>query len=1108
MIILSRIKNSTLKPTKRVFVSVLAICVALLTACQSTDELNKPFKNRAILADLVQGQEITEVENKNNDSAKQNNNTVAEFIMSKQQRALKLADLYQHILTVEPDEDVRTKIYYRLAQIDTQAYELQQDAEVDSKKMETTLVELVVSYQALIERYPNRPENEEIYYQLAKALSLQGKLHESLMQIELILSTYPESKYKAELHFRRGDIYYNLQHYTQALAEYQAVLQSPNSDKYYVNSVYMSGWALFKLNRLPESDQTFLALIDFIIAQEKIQPTELNFSFTDLNSRYVGLVNDIQRVLSISLSQQKQASSLVSLVKSYQGNEFKNNYLYLYQHLLFKNLADFLLGNGLAYDAELTYQSYLSFAPNTLWAARYTLILMDLYKSQGKNQAIQQLKLHYVKQFGMESEFWQQSLIATPSSVANKTVLMTEVLPNLLSFSYQYSRYLYAQAQAEQVVKNRVTAFTKTVQWLGTYLALAKLPEAHQLLSNQPSTIQPSNTQPTRLPLASNGLLADELLYADASFEAHLYQQALTSYEYIAYQAPIFTKKNSKKNSKNNEVAHELEMRKEAAYAATITIRQIIQERDQSNNKTNNQTLMIKRAQLDKAYIDNYPEDKRSLALAVQQAQYSVAIDDFKTMQYYCRFILQAYGVAVNSVEYETKTALIDHSKNFANLAPKELKEVQIASQLLANYWYQQADYSQAEASYYLALQYVNSNSATWSKMRELLASSIYFQGQHAAKSDPLLAVEHYLRLGKQIPESTYRIGAEFDAANLLFTQEKWQAAIDVFTAYQQRYPAHENSSTIPVKLAKAYENLAQWEMAAAQYLAIVKLAQSTPALGTNALTNLSDTSASELAREALYSAAALYLKAENLNKAISTFRAYAHSYPEPFDIAQEVRFKMSQFYQQTKEPNKEYYWYRKIVQFHEQKFNSKTREADSRALYLASIATLELGKAHQQTFKSVKLTLPLNKSLARKQKAMKSAIDYYKKLLSFQLAEFVPQGTYNLAQMYRQLSQDVMTSQRPKALDELALEEYNLLLEEMIYPFEEKAIEIHTNNAQRAWQNIYDEWVMKSFAALAELEPALYNRTHHGTNRVSKNSKNSKNSKKEGEIHAIHTLH
>jgi len=96
------------------------------------------------------------------------------------------------------------------------------------------------------------------------------------------------------------------------------------------------------------------------------------------------------------------------------------------------------------------------------------------------------------------------------------------------------------------------------------------------------------------------------------------------------------------------------------------------------------------------------------------------------------------------------------------------------------------------------------------------------------------------------------------------------------------------------------------------------------------------------------------------------------------------------------------------------------------------------------------------------------------------------------------------MNSQRPQDLDEFALEEYDLLLEEIAYPFEEKAIEIHTSNAQRAWQNIYDNWVKKSFAALAELAPALYDRNYKPS--MTKNT--NVTDKEERNTNAVRTLH
>ncbi len=73
------------------------------------------------------------------------------------------------------------------------------------------------------------------------------------------------------------------------------------------------------------------------------------------------------------------------------------------------------------------------------------------------------------------------------------------------------------------------------------------------------------------------------------------------------------------------------------------------------------------------------------------------------------------------------------------------------------------------------------------------------------------------------------------------------------------------------------------------------------------------------------------------------------------------------------------------------------------------------------------------------------------------------------------QFSADLMTSDRPADLDAAALEQYELLLEEQAFPFEEKAIDLYKANADRAADGVYDEWVRKSFEQLAGLMPARY---------------------------------
>ena len=82
---------------------------------------------------------------------------------------------------------------------------------------------------------------------------------------------------------------------------------------------------------------------------------------------------------------------------------------------------------------------------------------------------------------------------------------------------------------------------------------------------------------------------------------------------------------------------------------------------------------------------------------------------------------------------------------------------------------------------------------------------------------------------------------------------------------------------------------------------------------------------------------------------------------------------------------------------------------------------------------------------------------------------------------MYSHLGKALMDSERPSNLDALALEQYEFLLEEQIYPFEDKAIEVQEANAQRSWAGLYDQWVQQSFEQLAELFPARYQKPEVG---------------------------
>ena len=992
------------------------LCSFLISGCISTlneSEQDESINKRASLSELADEQSDIQLD---------------KFKHDKAVRTAKLAGIYQQLLTLEPDPEVRTKVEYRLVQINTETFENQAFGGKYSDDEELTLAqlknddqalnELVLSYKKLIKNYPKHNANEHIRYQLAKALDLQGSVDESLVEMELLLIQYPASQYLAELNFRRGEIYYNLQNYTASLNAYAQVVSAANNDNYLVNSIYMSGWSLFKMNRLPEADAEFLNVLDAIIAAEKQRPYRDEFSFTTLHERYQNLAIDTQRVLSVSLSQQAQSATLVNLVNKHQSSK----YLHLYEHVLFENLANFLIKKELKSDAELTYKAYLKLARGNIWSARFSLALLNIYRRDGKFSSMYQLKNNYVIEYGLKGTFWHNASLS----------LQDELLPHLLNFSDEHGRRLYAYAQEQENDNVRVGAFSEAAEALATYLDLAKLPNAKTLLNKD--------------------ILHDEYLYAEANFEALQYTKAIENYEHIAY----FTRSASLEAER---------LKLESAYATTFTIRALLKSISPTEHKDIYQKHISERMRLDKLFIKQYPNDVRALQLATHVAQYSFDVKDYKSVKSMRDFVFNTYKVIQLSANKKSYAIVKD-------LSPSALKQVQIVSQLSAHSLYQQKRYTLAEKAYVLALDYADRKINTWQEMRNLLASSIYFQADIYKTKQPKTAVFHLLRISKVVPESNYRVTAEFDAANLLLEQKIWQQAIEVLLNIQQNFPNYEYTASIPAKLASSYEATEQWQLAAEQLLIMVAKEEALLNSGKAA-----QVKATELMREAQYTAAEYYLKAGNTAKALITFRSYAHTYPQPFNVAQEVRFKMSEFYQESNEPNKQYYWFRKILSFHGKQKKASTIALQPRAVELASLAALGLGKAHQQTFKWIKLNTPLQKSLKRKQSSMKTAIKYYQKVLGFQLAQYVPKATFNLAEMYRQLADDVMKSQRPKDLEALALEEYEILLEELAYPFEEKAIEIHLSNSQRAWQNIYDQWIEKSFATLAEIAPALYNK-------------------------------
>lgn len=367
-------------------------------------------------------------------------------------------------------------------------------------------------------------------------------------------------------------------------------------------------------------------------------------------------------------------------------------------------------------------------------------------------------------------------------------------------------------------------------------------------------------------------------------------------------------------------------------------------------------------------------------------------------------------------------------------------------------------NYAGSDQAYAQALTLTAANSPDRQSIVERQAASIY---KHAevllAQEKTQAAVTQLLRIQDVAPDSSIAITAQYDAGNQLMNLKRWQQAERIFLNFRQRYPAHALTKSLYAKMVVIYQETERW------------------ALAGNELTAMSAVSDDPvLRRQSLLLGAELYEKSGETSRAINNYQDYIQRYPQPLDDRVEAMYKLANLQKVQNNTPRYEYWLKQLIVTHDRAGAART----DRSLYLAATAqAYEANKAFKR-FERVRLTLPLKNSLQRKKAALSETINAYQKVIDYGVADYVTEANYYFGEVYVRLSSELLKSPRPKGLDDLALDQYEVLLEEQIYPFEEKAIELHKSNVDRVQKDkLYDQWVKKSFASLAKLSPGQYNK-------------------------------
>lgn len=466
----------------------------------------------------------------------------------------------------------------------------------------------------------------------------------------------------------------------------------------------------------------------------------------------------------------------------------------------------------------------------------------------------------------------------------------------------------------------------------------------------------------------------------------------------------------------------------EAGYAAVFAYREYLKKASQAERN------IIKREVVRSSlrFGETYPKHKKAPAVLV------AAMDDLYEIKDYPMAIEIGRGVI----------------KKYPNIEPKFIRSAWL---VVAHASFDMTLYVDAEASYQQVLKLTAKNHKDRAKLIESLAASIYKQGEQARiLEDFRTAANHFLRVAKVAPTSKIRPTAEYDAAAALISLKDWDKASEVLEGFRKRYPKNKLQPDVTKKLAIIYKESGKLLAAAAEFERIERESKNE-----------------DVRREALQQAAELYEMAEAQDKALAIYTRYVKYFPKPIDFSLEMRSKIAEIYKITKKKK----LYIKQLQLIVAIDLRAGKERSDRTRFLAANASLVLAEPVIRKFKSIKLVKPFKKNLNKKKKRMKKAIDTLTALVDYEVGVVTAAATYEIAEIYFHFSRALMNSERPTNLTEEQLEQYELVLEEQVYPFEEKAINVHEKNLELLDLGIYNEWIDKSIEKLAALLPARYSK-------------------------------
>lgn len=866
---------------------------------------------------------------------------------------------YREFLAAAPRAPQRAEALKRLGDLEMDSV----DARIADGRAAGTIGDYrgaITRYQDYLKAYPTAADTDRVLYQLARAHEQGGELEKALAILDDLVVRYPDTRYRDEANFRRGELLFTARDYAKAEKAYASGLAGETRTPYHERSLYMQGWSQFKQGRLEDGLASFFGVLDLKLAgHDGDVPLA---SLPGLTRADRELVEDTFRVVSLSL-QNLQGTQTIPVYTATAGRGS-------YEFRVYQQLAELYLKQERLKDAADTFSAFTRRDPLHPQAPLLQARVVEIYQHNGFETLALDAKKDYVQRYGVGSDFQK----------ANGAAWQDKAQPLVKAHLGELARHHHALAQ-----NNKVGAdYREATHWYRTLL----------------------DSFPDDSEAAANRFLLAELLNEDGRLA-----EAVAEYEKTAYGYPAHARS------------------ADAGYAALLAYAAL------EKRAAAAELPALQRASVDSAlrFGEKFAGDERTAPVLTNAAEKLFALRETE----------RASQIAQRVIDLQP---------------PAPPGQRRVAWTVLAHTAFERGEFAEAERRYGEVLALVPEQDAARSELVERQAAAIYKQGEAArAAGKAQDAVRHFGRVATVAPQSAVRANAQYDAAAALIGIKEWAAAARQLEDFRARFPAHPLQREVASKLAVAYTEQGQWAAAAGEF-------ERLAAAATDAT----------VARDAQWHAAELYEKGGARAPAAKAYERYVQQHPQPLEPAVEARWRLARLAKEGGQSARELALVKDVMQADAAGGDART----ARTRTLGALAALRLSAPTLEAYRKVTLVEPLQRQLKLKKARMEDVLKAYAVVSEYGVPEATTAATFHAAAVYQDFGKALLASQRPKKLSKAELEQYNVMLEEQAFPFEEKAIELHEVNARRAADGVYDEWVQASFTALRELRPVRYAKT------------------------------